>query len=76
MLKEIRDAGGLAVAFNGNEYAIENANVAVVSGNCMVSAVLAQLYDRDGLDRIRYVTAKWKLGTLMQQTAEGFLKNS
>jgi energy-converting hydrogenase A subunit R len=44
MLKKTREAGGLALSFNGNEYAVSNCNVAVMSENCMVTALLVDVF--------------------------------
>jgi len=40
----VRQSGGLAVSFNGNIYAIANAQVAVLSESTLATAALAQLF--------------------------------
>ena len=42
--KLVRDNGGLTVSFNGNEYAVKNAEVAVLSENSTVTTVIAELF--------------------------------
>ncbi len=59
MLKNTKDAGGLALSFNGNEYAISNCNVAVMSGNCMVTALLVDLFERSGIEAIETLVSDW-----------------
>ncbi len=46
MLKRVRDEGGVAVSFNGNQYSVPNANIAVTSPNQMGSYLLFENYDR------------------------------
>jgi energy-converting hydrogenase A subunit R len=59
MLKCTQDAGGLALSFNGNEYAISNCNVAVMSGNCMVTALLIDVFERNGIEAIEALVSEW-----------------
>ncbi|MBW6517871.1 MAG: hypothetical protein K0A89_05150 [ANME-2 cluster archaeon] len=59
MLKNTKEAGGLALSFNGNEYAISNCNVAVMSGNCLVTALLVDLFERRGIDAIEALVCDW-----------------
>jgi len=59
MLKNTKDAGGLALSFNGNEYAISNCNVAVMSGNCMVTALLVDVFERSGIEAIEALVSDW-----------------
>jgi len=56
MLEKVREAGGLALSFNGNRYAIRCANVAVISDNCLVTAAVVETYRRSGLDTIREIS--------------------
>ena len=47
-----RENGGMAVSFNGNEFALNNASLAVISDNTTITSILADLfnrYDRDGV---------------------------
>ncbi|MEM1725944.1 MAG: HAD hydrolase family protein, partial [Candidatus Bathyarchaeia archaeon] len=46
----VRDGGGLAVAFNGNRYAVKNADVAILSETSLAIAVVAELFLRHGKD--------------------------
>jgi len=64
MLKETREAGGLAVSFNGNDYAVRNANVAVMSNTCMITPIIVDLFYRSGLDGVEKVTRDWSYETL------------
>ncbi len=53
MLEKVKEAGGLALSFNGNRYAIHSANVAIVSNNCFVTAAVIEAYRRCGLKSLR-----------------------
>ena len=46
--KLVRDNGGLTVSFNGNSYAVKNAEVAVQSESNIVTAVIADLFCKLG----------------------------
>lgn len=55
----VRDAGGLAVSFNGNGYAVRNAEVAVTSESNFVLALLADLFCRLGRDQAMKIVMYW-----------------
>jgi energy-converting hydrogenase A subunit R len=46
--KLVRESGGLAVSFNGNSYAVRNADLSVLSESSLVTAVVADLFYRLG----------------------------
>jgi energy-converting hydrogenase A subunit R len=46
--KMVRDNGGLTLSFNGNSYAVKNAEVAVLSESNLVTAVIAELFCKFG----------------------------
>ena len=46
--KLVRDNGGLTVSFNGNSYAVKNAEVAVLSESNLVTAVITDLFCKFG----------------------------
>ncbi|HSV48760.1 MAG TPA: HAD hydrolase family protein [Candidatus Acidoferrales bacterium] len=57
--KLVRQFGGLAVAFNGNSYAVRNADVAVMAEGNLVTAVLADRFCRLGKEQALKVLAYW-----------------
>lgn len=71
MLKETKEAGGLAISFNGNDYAVRNANVAIISDNCLVTPVLVDLFFKTGLGNVEKVTNNWGLETLKETARKG-----
>ncbi|HJW65858.1 MAG TPA: hypothetical protein VJ507_03645 [Candidatus Bathyarchaeia archaeon] len=60
----VRENGGLTVSFNGNEYAIRNAEVAVQSENNMVTAVIAELFSKLEKKGVLQVLENWSHETL------------
>ena len=62
----VRENGGLTVAFNGNEYAIRSAEIAVLSENSTVTAVIFDLFSRLGKQETLLVLENWNRETLQQ----------
>jgi energy-converting hydrogenase A subunit R len=48
----VKGHGGLAVSFNGNRYAIREAQIAVLAEHTIVTSVLANLFNRLGTDGV------------------------
>ncbi len=71
----VREAGGLTVAFNGNSYAVREAEVAVLSDNAIVTAVLANLLNTLGKPRLLTVIRKWALRTIEESAISEPLKS-
>jgi energy-converting hydrogenase A subunit R len=57
--KLVREYGGLAVSFNGNGYAVRNAEVSVLSESALATAVVADLYCRLGKEQTLKVVWFW-----------------
>ena len=55
----MRKNGGPTISFNGNEYAIREAEIAVLSGNTIVTSVLAEAFSRLGKDQVIRLVEKW-----------------
>ncbi len=55
----VREYGGLAVSFNGNSYAVKNAEVSVLSESNLVLALLADLFVRLGTVQTQKVIINW-----------------
>jgi energy-converting hydrogenase A subunit R len=60
----VRENGGLTVSFNGNSYAVKNAEVAVLAESNLVTAVLADLFIRNGKAETLKVLKSWNSQTL------------
>ncbi len=76
-MKLVKDAGGVAVSFNGNRYAIQSAEIACISPDALVMAAIASTFGKGGTDSIRALASEWsseriKLENSMKQYLAGF----
>ncbi len=62
----IRENRGLTVSFNGNSYAIREAEVAVLSDNTLVTSVLADVFNRLGKDYVIKLIEEWSYSALQR----------
>ena len=62
--KLVCSSGGLGVSFNGNIYAIKNAQVAVLSESNLVTAVIADLFCKLGAKQTLETVNSWRIETL------------
>jgi len=60
----LRDEGGLTVSFNGNNFAVREAEVALLSENAVATAVLANVFSRFGKRQVINLIREWKLSTI------------
>jgi energy-converting hydrogenase A subunit R len=68
-----REGGGLAVSFNGNSYAVRNADVAVLSESNLAVAVIADLFCRFGREATLGALASWGRTALEERGVDGGL---
>lgn len=47
-LQFAKEHGGLAISFNGNEYAIKNAEIAIIADNTVIISIIADLFNKYG----------------------------
>lgn len=55
----VNESGGLAISFNGEDFAVRGSNVAVLSKDCTVAAVLLQAFYNEGLEAVLRMTENW-----------------
>jgi energy-converting hydrogenase A subunit R len=60
----VRSNGGLTVSFNGNSYAVKNAELAVLSENSSITAVIADLFFKHGKKKTLQVFENWSINRL------------
>jgi energy-converting hydrogenase A subunit R len=60
----VREKGGLTVSFNGNNYAVRNAEIAVLSENNIVTAIIADAFCRQGKQAALNLVKNWNLQSL------------
>ncbi|MEM3627564.1 MAG: HAD hydrolase family protein [Candidatus Bathyarchaeia archaeon] len=73
--KLVKENGGLAVSFNGNEYAIRNAEVAVLSENSIVTAVIADAFCNFGKQQTLRFVENWSREALKKSQLNRALLN-
>ena len=72
----VREGDGLTVSFNGNGYAVKNAEVAVQSENNIVTAVLADVFLNHGKAKTIEMVNTWSPETIENSLASpSILKN-
>ncbi|MCL2296069.1 MAG: hypothetical protein FWC29_03180 [Methanomassiliicoccaceae archaeon] len=64
LLDVIRDGGGLAMSFNGCDFAVRKSNIAVLSRDCTVAAVLVQEFYNEGIEAVLDLVENWDRKTL------------
>jgi len=60
----VRGGGGLTLAFNGNSFAVREAEAAVMSENALTTGVIADVFNKSGKDEAINVIKKWNRATL------------
>lgn len=73
--KLVRENGGLTVSFNGNQYAVKNAEVAVLADNNTVTATVAELWCKLGKSEILEVLRNWSLKALKSSLSKSTIEN-
>ena len=63
----VRDNEGLAISFNGDEYAVRGSNVAVMSSNSIVAAVLISEFYSNGLEGVFSLINDWNRDKLSER---------
>lgn len=72
----VRENGGLTVSFNGNQYAIKNAEIAVLSENSIVTAVIADVFSKFGKQQTLSLIENWNPQALKKSTIDQTLLSS
>jgi energy-converting hydrogenase A subunit R len=70
----LEENGGLTVSFNGNAYAVREADIAVLSPNAIVVAVLADVFKRLGHDAIYRLVDDWSYAAMEQHGVDPSLR--
>jgi energy-converting hydrogenase A subunit R len=72
----VKENSGLAVSFNGNQYAVKNAEIAVLSESSIVTAVIADLFIKFGKQQTLDVIASWSREALSKSQVNRALLQS
>lgn len=73
--KLVKGNGGLTVSFNGNQYAVENAEIAILSENSVVTAVVADVFLRFGKPDALELVENWDRRALERSSVDQSLLN-
>ncbi|MCL1810970.1 MAG: hypothetical protein FWG41_01950 [Methanomassiliicoccaceae archaeon] len=66
-LDAVCDRGGLALSFNGCDFAVRKSNIAVISRDCTVAAVLVQEFYNEGIEAVFDLVENWNRETLKKK---------
>lgn len=69
-LELVRRNGGLAISFNGNEYAIRKAEIAVLSENTVITSILAYVFSRFDKEHVLELVENWDSSTFKKRVAD------
>jgi energy-converting hydrogenase A subunit R len=69
----IKEGGGLTVSFNGNNYAVKNAEIAILSESSIVTAVIADVFCYFGKQQVLRLIENWGRGTLNESSVNPVL---
>jgi energy-converting hydrogenase A subunit R len=58
-MRLVKEGGGLAVSFNGNDYSVRESDVAVLSGDTTVTSVLAEVFSKHGKEQVLGLVDEW-----------------
>jgi energy-converting hydrogenase A subunit R len=67
--KLVKEGCGLAVSFNGNQYAVNNSEIALMSNDGLITAIVADSFIKYGRDRALDLVARWNRKTLGETAA-------
>jgi energy-converting hydrogenase A subunit R len=70
----VRKEGGLTVSFNGNEYAVREAEIAVLSENAIVTAVLASTFNKLGKKGVFKLAKEWNHQAFQKYGVDPYLQ--
>lgn len=60
----VRGGGGLTISFNGNQYAVREAEIAVLSHDAIILAVIAEQFRRYGKEHVLSLAENWDISVL------------
>jgi len=71
----VRQNDGLTVSFNGNRYAVREAEVVVLSNNTTVTSVLADVFSKFGKSHVVKLVEEWSYSALKRYRITPALRN-
>lgn len=71
----VKQNAGLVVSFNGNQYAVKNSEIAVLSENSIVTTIIADVFGRFGKAQALTLVENWTPNALEKSRANKTLLN-
>ncbi|WP_455369577.1 hypothetical protein [[Eubacterium] cellulosolvens] len=71
-LRYVRENDGLAISFNGNEYAIKEAEIAVLSSNTLVTSIITIAFRKGGKELVDELVRDWNFEKIEEIVGEQF----
>jgi energy-converting hydrogenase A subunit R len=71
----VRQNGGLTVSFNGNRYAVREAEIAVLSNNTIITSILADAFSKFGKIHVVKLVEEWSYSALKRYSVTLTLRN-
>ena len=72
-LQLVKAGGGLTISFNGNSYAVSNAEIAVLSDTALVTAILVDVFSRKGKKEVLELARSWSRLTVEEASVHSSL---
>ncbi|MEM4701554.1 MAG: HAD hydrolase family protein [Candidatus Bathyarchaeia archaeon] len=73
--KTVRSGDGLTISFNGNEYAIREAEIAVMSEKALITALLTVVFCKYGKENVIELVNNWSFERIKELDVDAELKN-
>lgn len=73
-LRLVREHGGVAISFNGNEYAVQEAQIAVLSSTTLPTSILANIFNKYGKEEVINLAKNWNQLTIKKYSLDDELK--
>lgn len=64
----VKESGGLALSFNGADFAVRGSNVAILSNDCTVAGVLLQEFYNGGIEAVLDLVNNWDRKSLKKRS--------
>lgn len=65
-MRLVRSNGGLSISFNGNKYAVQEAEIAIMSEDTLITAILVEILTNHGKGVLLELLSNWNLYELSQ----------
>ncbi|MEM2103599.1 MAG: HAD hydrolase family protein [Candidatus Bathyarchaeia archaeon] len=73
--KKVRHEGGLTLSFNGNEYAVREAEIAIMSDKALVTALLTEIFCKWGKEGVVKLAESWNFNSVKKLKVDPKLKS-